>query len=61
MLGRAVVFGMNVLTLVGFLIMGVGLTLTRQKRIRAPLAFALMGIGTALIFVGFYLTPQPAP
>ena len=61
MLGKAVVFGMNILTLVGFLIMGMGLTLSRQKRIRAPLAFALLGVGTALIFLGFYLTPQPAP
>lgn len=61
MLGKAVVFGMNILTLVGFLIMGMGLTLSRQKRIRAPLAFALMGVGTALIFLGFYVTPQPAP
>jgi len=61
MLGKAVVFGMNVLTLVGFLVMGIGLTLSRQKRIRSPLAFALLGVGTALIFLGFYVTPQPAP
>jgi hypothetical protein len=47
-------FGMNLITLVGFVTMGVGLSQGRQGRARAPLAFALMGIGTALVFVGLY-------
>ncbi|MGE0259837.1 MAG: hypothetical protein AB7H71_15275 [Alphaproteobacteria bacterium] len=57
MLTRQFLFGINLLTLAGFLVMGVGLTLTRQGVIRAPLAFALMTLGTALVVVGLYLAP----
>ena len=58
MLTRELLLGLNLLTLAGFLLMGVGLTLTRQRAIGAPLAFALMAAGTALVFVGLYLAPQ---
>ncbi len=47
-------FGMNALTLIGFVLMAVGLNLSRARRIRAPLAFALMGLGTVLVFAGIY-------
>jgi hypothetical protein len=57
MLTRELLLGLNLLTLAGFLLMGVGLTLTRQRAIGAPLAFALMTAGTALVFVGLYLAP----
>jgi hypothetical protein len=51
---RDVMFGMNALTLVGFVLMAVGLNLSRARRIRPPLAFALMGVGTVLVFAGIY-------
>ena len=57
MLTKEVLLGLNSLTLAGFLLMGVGLTLTRQRVIRTPLAFAMMTAGTALVFVGLYLAP----
>jgi hypothetical protein len=53
-LTRDLLFGMNLITLAGFLAMAVGLNQGRQGRARAPLAFALMGIGTALVFAGLY-------
>ena len=57
MLTRDFWLGMNLLTLAGFLVMGIGLTLTRQRAIGAPLGFALMTAGTALVCVGLYLAP----
>ena len=57
MLTRSLWLGLNLLTLAGFLLMGVGLTLTRQRAIRVPLGFALMTAGTALVFAGLYLAP----
>lgn len=59
-LTRDVIGGFNLLTLIGFLVMGVGLTQSRQGRRRAPLAFALMGLGTAMVFAGIYLAQHPA-
>jgi hypothetical protein len=55
---RDVLFGMNALTLGGFVLMGVGLNLSRARRIRPPLAFALMGVGTILVFAGVYTMQQ---
>jgi hypothetical protein len=52
---------MNILSLAGFVLMGIGLTFTRQGRVRAPVAYALMGVGTALVFAGLYLAPASAP
>jgi len=40
--------------------MGVGLNQSRQGRSRAPIAFALMGVGTVLVFAGIYLGQHPA-
>ena len=56
-----VFFGMNVVTLAGFAVMGIGLTLNRQGTIRAPMAFAMMGAWTALLLFGFYMAPPAAP
>ena len=61
MLTQPIVSGLNLLSLVGFVLMGFGLTLTRQGRMRAPAALALMGAGTALVFLGLYLAPVSAP
>jgi len=46
--------GLNLLTIIGFVAMGIGLNQSRQGRARAPIAFALMGIGTVLVFAGLY-------
>ena len=54
MLTKDILFGMNVLTLVGFLVMGVSLTLHRTGNAGAPLSIGLMGIGTALVFFGLF-------
>ncbi|MGH7094016.1 MAG: hypothetical protein ACREFB_10825 [Stellaceae bacterium] len=54
-----VVFGMNILTLAGFFLMGTGLNLNRHRRIRPLYAFLLMGVGTALVFAGLYTLPRP--
>lgn len=56
-----VLFGMNILSLAGFAVMGIGLTLNRQGTIRAPMAFAILGAGTALLLFGFYITPPASP
>lgn len=47
--------GLNLLVVLGFIAMGIGLNQSRQGRSRAPVAFALMGIGTALVFAGLYV------
>jgi len=46
--------GLNLLTLIGFVAMGIGLNQSRQGKARAPVAIALMGIGTVLVFAGLY-------
>ena len=55
---RDAMFGMNALTLGGFVLMAVGLNLSRARRIRPPFAFALMGVGTVLVFAGIYTLHQ---
>ncbi len=57
MLTRQVLFGMNLVTVGGFLLMAIGLTLNRQRQVGTAAAFALMGAGTALVFLGLYLMP----
>ncbi|HYM72434.1 MAG TPA: hypothetical protein VET89_05595 [Stellaceae bacterium] len=51
--------GFNLLSVIGFLVMGLGLTQSRQGRSRAPLAFGLMAVGTVLVFVGIYFGHHP--
>ncbi len=53
-LTRDVFQGLNLLTILGFAAMGIGLNQSRQGRARAPIAFTMMAIGTALVFAGFY-------
>ncbi len=55
MLSKNLPFGFNLISLAGFLLMGLGLTLSRQKRIGAGAAVLLMGVGTALLFGGLYV------
>ena len=59
MFTKAVLYGMNLLTLAGFLLMGIGLTLNRQGKVRTPVAFALMGAGTIMVFLGLYVATPP--
>jgi len=54
MLTKQILFGMNIITLAGFFAMLAGLNMARTARVRAPVAYALMGLGTALVFYGLY-------
>jgi hypothetical protein len=53
-LTKDILFGMNLLTLVGFLVMGLSLTLHRTGNAGVPLSIGLMCAGTALVFFGFF-------
>jgi hypothetical protein len=54
MLTKDILFGMNILTLAGFVIMGITLTLNRTGQTGRALSIGLMAVGTALVFVGLY-------
>jgi hypothetical protein len=54
MLTKDILFGMNILTLAGFVIMGITLTLNRTGQAGRALSFGLMAVGTVLVFVGLY-------
>lgn len=51
---RHLLFGFNVVTLIGFAAMAIGSNLARMGRGRAGYGFVLMGIGTGLVFLGLY-------
>jgi hypothetical protein len=53
------VFGINVLSLAGFVVMGFGLTLRRMAQAGIPLALGLMSAGTVLVLLGFYADRLP--
>ena len=54
MLTKDILFGMNVLTLAGFVMMGITLTLNRMGQAGKALSIGLMTAGTALVFAGLY-------
>ena len=54
MLTKDILFGMNILTLAGFIIMGLTLTLTRMGQAGKALRLGLMTASTALVVVGRY-------
>jgi hypothetical protein len=54
MLTKDILYGMNVLTLVGLILTGFGLTLQRSANAGVPLCIAVMGVGTALVLAGLY-------
>ena len=54
MLTKDILFGLNILTLAGFAVMGLSLSLHRSGQIGAPLSIGLMCAGTALVFYGLY-------
>jgi hypothetical protein len=52
MLTKDILFGMNILTLAGFAVMGLTLTLNRMGQAGRLSSIGLMGAGTALVFFG---------
>jgi hypothetical protein len=55
MLTKDILFGMNLLTLLGFVAMGLGLTMRRMANAGLLVCVGLMGVGTALILLGLYV------
>ena len=53
------VFGLNILSLVGFVVMGLGLTLRRMGQAGLPVSIALMAAGTVLVLLGLYADRLP--
>ena len=49
MLTKDILFGMNILTLVGLVMTGFGLTLRRVARAGVPLCVGFMRVGTVLV------------
>jgi hypothetical protein len=50
MLTKDILFRMNILTLTGFVVMRLTLTLNRMRQAGRALSIGLMGAGTALVF-----------
>lgn len=55
MLTQQILFGMNMLTLAGFVMMGLTLTLNRMGQAGEAWSIGLMAAGTVLVFAGLYL------
>jgi len=53
-LTQEILFGMNLLTLAGFLVMGLSLTLHRTGNAGVTLSIGLMCVGTALVVFGLF-------
>jgi len=51
---KEILFGMNVLTLTGFVVMGISLTLRRMNNAGVPLCIGIMCVGTALVLFGLF-------
>ena len=60
LLTRDVFHGLNLLVVLGFVAMDIGLSQSRQGRSRVPVAFVLMGLGTALVIAGLYVAHAPS-
>jgi hypothetical protein len=54
MITKGILFVMNILTLAGFVVMGITLTLNRMGQAGKALSIGLMTAGTALVFVRLY-------
>jgi hypothetical membrane protein len=57
-LTEPVLFGMNVLTVVGLLATGFALTLRRMAKVGVPVSIGLMSAGTALVLIGLYISSR---
>ena len=53
-LTKDILFGMNILSLAGFIVMGLSLSLNRMGQAGKGLSIGLMAAGTALVFLGLY-------
>jgi hypothetical protein len=53
-LTKDILFGMNVLTLAGFIVMGLSLTLQRMAAASRAFSIGLMCAGTVLVLLGLY-------
>jgi len=54
MLTKEIISGFNLLSLAGFVVMGLTLALNRTGRAGKALSIGLMTTGTALVFFGLY-------
>ena len=54
MFTKDILFGMNLLTLAGFIVMGLSLTLQRMAVAGRPWSIGLMCAGTALVLLGLF-------
>jgi hypothetical protein len=54
MFTKDILFGMNILSLAGFAVMGLTLTLRRMAQAGSPVCIGLMCVGTVLVFLGLY-------
>jgi len=59
MLTKDIISGFNLLSLAGFVIMGLTLVLSRTGRAGKALSLGLMSAGTVLVFFGFYAGRGP--
>jgi len=54
MLTTDIISGFNILSLAGFVLMGITLALNRSGRAGKALSIGLMSAGTVLVFAGLY-------
>ena len=59
MLTQDTLSGINILTVVGLILTGFGLTLRRMANAGLPLCFGVMGVGSALVLAGLYASGWP--
>jgi hypothetical protein len=55
MLTKDIISGFNILSLAGFVIMGLTLAVSRSGRAGKAMSIGLMCAGTALVFFGLYV------
>jgi hypothetical protein len=60
LLAQNFIQGLDLLTIIGFVVMGIGLNQSRQGRAKRPVAIAAMAIGTVLVFLGMYFGYVPS-
>jgi hypothetical protein len=51
---KPMLFGVNAVALVGFIIIGLSVGLRRAQRLRWPIAIALQLVGAAFVVAGFF-------
>jgi hypothetical protein len=59
MFTKDILFGMNILTLAGFIVMGLSLTLQRMAAAGRPFSIGLMCAGTALVLLELFAGNRP--